>query len=92
MKDFTQVEAEAIARKLGAPIEKGSKHDQAIIRYQGQIIARYGIQRASKAKSHNYIPGQLFISPRQALDLARCPLSREQFWEILRTKGKLPNP
>ena len=91
MKTFTQVEAEAIAKKLEADIAKGSKHLFAIIRYQGQIIARYGIRRASKSVPHDYIPAQLFISPHQALDLARCPLSKERFWEILRAKGKLPN-
>lgn len=87
---LTQREAQAIARKLDAEIKKGAKHDQAIIRYANRIVARYGIRRASKAVGHSYIPKQLFISPQQALDLAQCPLDKDEYFEILRKKGFLP--
>ena len=79
---FTQKEANAIARKLEAEVkDKGGNHAKAIIRYQGRIIATYGIRRSSKSVGHNHIPKQLFISPHQAFDLARCPLERDEYFE-----------
>ena len=91
MSLFTQTEAEAIAKKLKADIEKGRKHEQALIRYQNQIIARYGIRRGSRSLGHDHIPRQIFLNTRQTLELARCPLSTEQYFEILRAAGKLPS-
>jgi len=91
MKILTSREAGEIARKLGANIDEGRKHAKVKIRWQGRIVASYNIRRGSGETSHDYIPKQTFISSRQALDLARCPLSRDQYFEILRSKGKLPS-
>lgn len=90
MSMFTQKEAEAIAKKLRATIEKGRKHDQVFIRYQEKIVARYGLRRGSKPMGHDYIPQQIFLTTRQTLELARCPLSAQEYFDILRTSGKLP--
>ena len=90
MSTFTKTEAEQIANKLDAEISKGRKHDLAQIRWQGQVVASYGIRRGKKDLGHDYIPKQIFISIRETLDLARRPLSRDAYFEILRSKGVLP--
>jgi len=81
-------EARAIANKLECEIQNGRKHDNAIIRWNGKYIAQFGIRRDAKA-SHDYIPNQIFISLRQAQNLARCPLSRDEYFQILQQKSKL---
>ncbi len=89
---LTSKEAEQIADKLGAEIQKKRLHDVAIIRWQGKMVASYGIRRSSKAVGHDYIPTQIFLSTRETLNLAKCPLSRDGYFDILRSKGKLPIP
>ncbi len=90
MAVLTAAEAEQIAAKLDADVEEKRNHAVAYVRWQGRIIGSYGIRRGSRELGHDYVPRQIFISMRQALDLARCPMSKEQFFEVLRTKGKLP--
>jgi hypothetical protein len=53
-------------------------------------VASYGIRRSSHEVSHDYISRQLFITTRQAIDLARCPLGRDDYFEILRLHHRLP--
>lgn len=90
MSRLTAVEARQIAEKLEAEIKRKEKHDWVVIRWQGAVIAQYGIRRSSKAVGHDYIPRQIFVSAHQALELARCPLSRDQYFEIVKAQGKLP--
>ena len=90
MKTLTADEAERIAMKLNAESEERRGHKIAYVRWQGKFIASYGIRRASKEVGHDYIPRQLFITMREALNLARCPLSRDEYFNLLRTRGKLP--
>ena len=87
---LTQEHARAIAKKLKADIELKGRHEQAVVRYNGSIVARYGIRRSSKAVGHNYIPEQLYVSPRQARQLAQCSLDKDNYFTLLRDKGKLP--
>ena len=89
MAILTSKEAESIAKKLEAEIIPGRRHPKVIVRWQGTIVAQYGIRRGSRDVSHNYIPNQLFISFREALDLARCPRTKEWYFNALRSKGKL---
>ena len=85
--NITKEHAEKIAEKLKAVIEAGAKHDLAKIYYDNKKVAQYGIQRGSKKDiPHAYIPGQLFVSKKDCLLLARCPLSREGWIEILKEK------
>lgn len=91
MAILTSKEAEEIANKLEAEIKPGRRHPKVLVRWKGRIVAQYGIRRGSGDVSHNYISRQLFISFRETLDLARCPLTREQYFQILRLKGKLPS-
>ena len=82
--------AEKIADKLQAKIQQGSKHDFAEIFHGGQLIARFGIRRGSeKYKGHDHIQKDLYLNGYQAKRLAACPLTREEWLEIMRTKGKL---
>jgi hypothetical protein len=81
--------AEKIARKLGAELKEG-RHQRAYIRWQGTLVAHFGIRRSSREVGHDYIPREIFVTMRQALDLARCPLSAEDYFNILRLHGRLP--
>jgi hypothetical protein len=81
-------EAEAIAAKLDAEVKQGRKHARATIRWNGQYIASFGIRRGSNV-GHDYIPSQIFVSARQALDLAKCPLSKQGYFEILGAHQRL---
>lgn len=86
--DITKEHAEKIAGKLGAVIEAGAKHNLAKIYYKNMKVAQYGIQRGSKKDApHSYIPGQIFVSKKDCLRLAQCPLSRDGWLEILKSKG-----
>ncbi len=87
---FTREHGVAIAKKLKADIQKDGKHEQVIVRYGDSIVARYGLRRASRAVGHDFIPRQLYVSPRQAKDLAQCSLDRDSYFTLLRDKGKLP--
>ena len=81
-------EAERIAEKLDAEIKEKPKHKQAIIRHEGQAIAWYGIRRASRRDTgHSYVPKQIHVTQAQAELLARCSLSKDDYFNILRERG-----
>ena len=85
---FLREHGEAIARKLNAEVRPGRKHDRVIVRHDGVWVASFGLRRDKRA-THNYIPGQIFVSPRQCRDLVECPLSADGYYQILREKGKI---
>ena len=39
---------------------------------------------------HDYIPRQIYVTMREALELARCNLYKEDYERILKERGKLP--
>ncbi len=80
-----------IARKLDAEIVGRNKpHDIALVRHQGKLVAQFGIRRgSSKNTGHDHIPGQIFVSPRDARLLGQCPLSREEWIRIVSEKGRV---
>lgn len=86
---ITQREALAIADKLKADV-KGSNHKKVYVRYEGCIVARYGVTHSSKEAVLNYVPRQLWISRKEAVELAQCSISERGYFELLRNKGKLP--
>jgi hypothetical protein len=86
---LTEREAEQIAKKLDAELKDGRKHIRATIRWNGKCIASFGIRRGTNL-GHDFIPKQIFVSARQALDLAKCPLSKQGYFEILGEHQKLP--
>lgn len=86
-------EAERIAKKLDAEIEEKPKHKQVIIRHEGQAVALYGIRRASKRDtSHSYVSKQIHVTQAQAESLARCSLSKDDYFNILRERKIITDP
>jgi len=70
-----------IAKKLKAVIDKrGKAHDLALIYHGGALVAFFGIRRGSrKSLGHGHIPADLHVSAREAMELARCPMSRDDW-------------
>jgi hypothetical protein len=90
---ITKDHAAKIAAKLHATFRQGGNHDIAIIEYEGQRIAQFGIRRGSRRDAgHDHIPASIYVSVRSALDLARCPMSYEQWIDVLREKGLIERP
>lgn len=90
---FNQGHAHAIVKKLSGTVKKRKRHDQAVIRNdQGELIARYGIRRASKAVGHDFLPKELHISPHQTLELANCRLSKDEYFTLRREQENDADP
>jgi len=80
--------ARAIARKLKAEIVTRKKaHDLAIVYHDGLVIAKFGIRRGRKDLGHDHIMGDVYLSPNGARRLAECPMSREDWIELMSEKG-----
>jgi hypothetical protein len=88
-RSITKEHAEKIVDKLGATVvTSGRAHDRAEFYYKGVLIASFGIRRSSRKDiGHDFLPADLYLSHRQTLDLANCPLSYEDYVEILKDKG-----
>lgn len=88
-RPITKQHAEKIIKKLQAEVVTARKaHHLAEFYYKGILVASFGVRRASsKDTGHGFIPEALHISHHQTLELANCPLSFEQYVEILKTKG-----
>jgi hypothetical protein len=85
---LTKDHAEAIAKKLGAVMIAGRKHDLAAVKHNGQTIAQFGIRRGSRRdQGHDYIAGQIHVTRQQAALLAQCPMSFEEWIALMRQKG-----
>jgi hypothetical protein len=85
---ITKDHAAKIAVKLHATFRQGGNHDIAVIEYEGKRIAQFGIRRGSRRDAgHDHVPASIYVSTRSALDLARCPMSYEQWIDVLREKG-----
>ena len=82
-------EACDIAKKLRAEITDGTKHERALIYENGALITSFGI-RHNRTGGHGHIPRQLFVNETVALQLAKCTISREQYFDILNDAGRLP--
>ena len=82
--------AEKIVKKLKAKVDlkPNRPHDLALV-YEGDVlVAKFGLRRGSKKSlGHDHIPEELHVSARQTKDLAHCPLSREEWLQILREKN-----
>jgi len=85
---LTKELAESATRKLKAVVQSGRLHDIAKIYHEGRLVAQYGIRRGSDRNMlHNYIASQLHVSQREAYLLGKCPMSREEWLDIMRSKG-----
>ena len=91
MRIITKELALKIAEKLGAEVSKAGKaHDLAKVFHEKKVIASFGIRRGSSREAgHDHIQRSLHLTPSKARLLARCPMSREQWLEIMREKGLL---
>jgi hypothetical protein len=88
-RKITREHAEKIVRKLKAEIVTSrAAHDLAQVFYKGVLITEFGIRRgSSKDLGHPFLPGDLQLTQHQTLDLANCPLSYDQWVEIMKDKG-----
>ena len=87
---LTKDHAEAIARKLKAVKIAGRRHDIAAIKYNGKTVATFGIRRGSRRdQGHDYIPSQIPVTRQQAVLLADCPMSFEQWVAVMKQKGHI---
>lgn len=87
---MTAEHGDLIARKLIAERVEGRGHARVYVKWNGSVVASYGIRRGSRELPHDYISRQIFVTIRQALDLARCPMSRDEYFDVLRMHGHLP--
>ena len=78
-------EAVEIAKKLGAKIEEKTNHGLALVWFNGRVVTTFGIRRGTQS-GHGHIPKQLFISERDALLLANCDISKEEYFEMIADK------
>lgn len=87
---LTKDDAKAIAKKLKAEIDtSGAAHDLAQVWYNDKLIASFGIRRGRRNLGHDHIRHSLFISQRKAWELAKCPMSYEDWLERLEELDKL---
>ena len=87
---LTARDALKIARKLGAEITEGRNHTRVLVVIDEVVVGSNGVSRSSRERNHDYIARQIGgISARQARDLSRCPLSKEDYVSIIRNKGLL---
>ena len=87
---ITKEHALKIARKLKAQIREEKAHTYAEIFYDNRLIAWFGIRRGSqKDKGHDHIQRDLHINSYQAKMLAACPLTLEDWLEIMEKKELL---
>lgn len=88
---LNKVDALKIAKKLGAQISKKTNaHDIAEIFHGNILIAKFGIRRSSKKDiGHGHIPKELYMTPHNCAELARCNIQRDEWLEMLRRQGLL---
>lgn len=102
MPDIMTEDAEQIARKLTHDVptlpgrqrfkvetKDGRRHTIVKVWYGDHRIGQYGLQRSSTPKRHNYVAEQLHLSRKDAYDLAKCPLSVDDFVTILEGKDEI---
>lgn len=87
--DLSKKDAEQIATKLNADVKHGGKHTKAVIFYNGREVTRDNIRHGSSSK-HNYLPTHLRLSAGQTRDLARCRISKADYFQMLAEKELLP--
>ena len=88
---FTQEDAEAIAKKLDCASYEGRAHKYYELFINDRLITRFGVRRASREKGHWHLPRELHLTQKQCRDLSVCPLTKEEYLELLKEKGLLPS-
>ena|SRR3989304_1530702 len=103
MPNITKDHAVSIAQKLNrkpqdrlhealvVESKKGRGHDIYQIKYRGVFIGQFNIRRGSRRDElHNFISEQLHLSRQEGYDLARCPMSIDDFIVCLQNKEIIP--
>jgi len=91
LSKLTADDGEKIADKLVGPPQGGRKHDHVYVKWRGRVVAFYGIRRSSHEVGHDFIPRQLHVTMHQAIGLKRCPVSKDDYFNILRMHNHLPH-
>lgn len=86
---LTQDDAEAIADKLGCTFYEGRSHKYYELFVDQKLIARFGVRRASREKGHGHVPRELHVTQKQCRDLSKCPLTKDEYLQILRERNIL---
>ena len=86
---LTQDDGEAIADKLGCTSYQGRSHKYYELFVDQKLIARFGIRRTSREKGHGHLPRELHVTQKQCRDLSKCPLTKDEYLQILREKNLL---
>jgi hypothetical protein len=89
---FTQDDGEAIAKKLGCIADERKGHKYYKLYVQGKLITMFGVRRASKEAGHGHLPYELHITQKQCRDLSNCPLSKDEYLELMKSKGYVVPP
>jgi hypothetical protein len=88
MQNLNRDHADKIAKKLKARKHQGSAHEIAVIEYDGKYITEFGLRRGSKKdQGHGHVPASIYLSLRDALALAQCSLSYEDWVQRMKDKG-----
>jgi hypothetical protein len=90
MRIITKEHALKIVKKLEAQFfpRTNKPHDIAMVFHNGRCIAQFGVRRGSeKDLGHDHISRDLHLGPHKARLLAQCPLTRDQWIQIMREKG-----
>ena len=84
-------EALAIAGKLDATVTSG-KHMTASVFYEGVLVLTFGIRHGA-AGGHGHLIGRngdLKMSETKVYSLASCTMTKDEYFDELRTLGILP--
>jgi hypothetical protein len=93
-RQITKQMALKIVKKLKATLSesRSSAHEVYEVWHREVLIAFVSVRRGSdKEQGHDYVPGDIHVSTRQAKDLAKCPMSYEDYLRLMREKGILPD-
>ena len=80
-------EAEDLARKLGSEPSLGGKHFKVEVFVDGKLEKIFGFSHDAK-KPNPHIAQNLGISRKETQRLARCHLSREWYFGLLRRRRR----
>lgn len=79
-------DAEILAKKLDAKVDRNAKHIKAKIYHEGQLIVTFGWCHDRK-KNNGHIPKNLHLSPKVTLEMAKCNHDRDYYIRHLRQRG-----
>jgi hypothetical protein len=74
-------------------IDAGGDHNYLEFHYKGKLVLYTKISRGSDREINDYLIKQMYtqckLDKKEFIDLAKCPLSKEKYLEILAKKNLL---